>query len=120
MVGCYDHNYVNPTLYLDARPIVGLFPFCFRAAGCEFKRDLRLHIKEAVHRDYEGGEVAELMEVRPDTSPDNCYGGRGIQCSQHACREYFLYLSARGSGSEGFPSAKNSPSPLVDCLEVTQ
>ena len=48
-VGRSGQVYYNPTLYVAARPQVGLFPFRRKAAGCVFKCSLRLHAQEALH-----------------------------------------------------------------------
>ena len=50
-----DQCYCNPNPYVAPRSRVGLFPLCRKAAGYEFKRSLRLHVDEAVHRYNEGG-----------------------------------------------------------------
>ena len=57
-VGCSDQCYRNPNIYVAARPRVGLFLLCHKAAGYVFKRSLRIHSNEAAHRGKEGGEVA--------------------------------------------------------------
>ena len=41
-----------------------------------------------------------------DTSLTTSSGGRGRQCSRHACHEYCLYLSARGRGSADLSYAR--------------
>ena len=54
-VGCSDQGDGNPTIYVSARPRLGLFPFRCEAAVYAFKCSLRLHTKYTFHRDYEGG-----------------------------------------------------------------
>ena len=63
-VGCSDQWYCHPTLYIAARPRVGMFPLCRKAAGYTLRRSLRLHAKEAIHQDDKWGEVATLPEAR--------------------------------------------------------
>ena len=54
-VVCSDLCICHPTLYVAARSRVGLLPLCCDAAVYAFKRSLRLHIEEAIHRYDEWG-----------------------------------------------------------------
>ena len=56
-MGRSDQGYDNPPLYVSARPIIGMFPFCQETAGYAFKHVLRLHTEDDVYRNGEGGEV---------------------------------------------------------------
>ena len=62
-VSLSDQCYCNPTLYVDAHTRLGMFPLHCKAEGYAFKRSLRLHSEEAVHRDEKGGQVVALLEA---------------------------------------------------------
>ena len=56
----------HPTLTVAAPLRVGLLPFHRKADGYFFKHSLRLHAKEDIHQNYEGGELKLLLESRLD------------------------------------------------------
>ena len=62
MVGCSKNCYFHPTIYVAARPRVGLLPICREAAGYAFNRSPRLHAEDAIHRDNQGVEAVTLLE----------------------------------------------------------
>ena len=61
-MGCFDQCYCCPTIYIAVRTKVEVFTLHCEAYGCAFKRSLRLHSKEAIHRDVKGGGVGTLTE----------------------------------------------------------
>ena len=97
-----------------------------------FQRSLRLHVKDAVHRDNKRGlsygasgfkalGTSDFFSFHSSggTSKVTFSGERGVQYSLHACREYCLSISDRGRGSVDPPSARTYPWILVDCWVVT-
>ena len=63
VVGWSDQCNLHPNLYADAHSWVGLLPLRCEAAGYVFKRSLRLHTKEAVHRYRKWVEAVTLPEA---------------------------------------------------------
>ena len=63
MVGCSDQCNYYPTIYLAARPRVGLFQLHRGAVGYAFKSRPRLHTEEAIYRYNKWGEVVALPEA---------------------------------------------------------
>ena len=97
---CTDQCDGHPTLYVAARPGVGLLPFFLEADVYMFKLSLCIHAEYAVPRDDEWVKVMILTEeslqllsifsplpLSGGKSPANCSGEIGRQCSQHTCRE---------------------------------
>ena len=50
-VGHSDQCNYHPTLYVAARPQVGMIPINHKAADYEFKCIFRIHTEEAINRD---------------------------------------------------------------------
>ena len=122
----------HPTIYSSSCHIVGLIPLHCEADGCAFQRSLRLHVKDAVHRDNKRGlsygasgfkalGTSDFFSFHSSggTSKVTFSGERGVQYSLHACREYCLSISDRGRRSVDTPSARNYPWIRVDCWVVT-
>ena len=61
-MGCSKNCYFHPTIYVAARPRVGIFTLFREAAGYAFKRSPCLHAEDAIHRDDQGIEVMKLLE----------------------------------------------------------
>ena len=89
-MGCSDQNIYHPTVYGTTRPRVLIFSLYIKADGYAFKCSLRLHTKEAIHRDEKKGRSGDASRGKPldtyasypsplsgDTSPSTFYCERG-------------------------------------------